>query len=98
MSAADRHRIRAWAAFRCEYCHFYERHLPFASFHLDHIVARQHGGRDEAENAAWSCQECNLLKGTNLSAVDPDNEDAPLAIEALPGMEFLLTSGVHSRV
>jgi 5-methylcytosine-specific restriction endonuclease McrA len=75
MNEADRQRIRAKAAFRCEYCHFHERHLPFASFHLDHVVARQHGGSDEPENAAWSCQECNLLKGTNLSAVDPDTRE-----------------------
>ena len=46
--------------------------MPFSAFHLDHIVARQHGGTDEQKNLAWSCQECNLLKGTDLSAVDPD--------------------------
>lgn len=25
------------------------------------------------ENLAWSCQRCNLRKGTNLSGVDPDS-------------------------
>src|SRR6266705_3269223 len=49
----------------------HERHMPFSRLHLDHIIARQHEGTNEAENLAWSCQECNLLKGTNLSGIDP---------------------------
>jgi len=57
---------------RCEYCHFSEANLPLWPFHLDHIVAKQHGGSDDASNVAWSCHRCNLRKGTNLSAVDPD--------------------------
>ena len=24
-------------------------------------------------NLAWACQRCNLCKGTNLSAIDPDS-------------------------
>lgn len=28
---------------------------------------------DEPGNLAWSCHRCNLLKGTNLAAVDPDS-------------------------
>ena len=72
MNEAGRQRVRRQAGFRCEYCRIHERYLPFSAFHLDHIVARQHGGTDDPENLAWSCQECNLLKGTNLSAIDPD--------------------------
>lgn len=72
MNEASRQEVRRRAGFRCEYCHVDERHLPFSTFHLDHIVARQHGGTDDAGNLAWSCQECNLLKGTNLSGIDPD--------------------------
>ncbi len=41
-------------------------------FHIDHIVARQHGGTDEPENVALACSECNWHKGTNLSGRDPD--------------------------
>ncbi len=74
MNAEARHEVRQRAGFRCEYCHIHERHLPFSAFHLDHIVARQHGGAEDAPNLAWCCQECNLLKGTNLSAVDPDTK------------------------
>lgn len=69
MSAALRQHVRDRAGARCEYCRFHEEHLPLWSFHLEHIVAEQHGGTDESENLAWSCQRCNLHKGTNLSAM-----------------------------
>ena len=72
MSEAARQQVRRQAGFCCEYCRIQESHLTFSAFHLDHVVARQHGGTDAAENLAWSCQECNLLKGTNLTGIDPD--------------------------
>jgi len=75
MTEALRQKIRRQANYRCEYCHTLERHLPFAAFHLDHIVARQHGGADEELNLAWSCHSCNLHKGTNLSSADPDTRE-----------------------
>ena len=72
MNAALRQRIRQQAHFRCEYCQIREEDLPFAPFHLDHVIASQHGGSDLPENLAWSCHECNLFKGPNLSSIDPD--------------------------
>ena len=68
-----RQSVRERAGERCEYCRFREAHLPFWPFQLEHIVARQHGGSDEAANLAWACPRCNAFKGTNLSAVDPDS-------------------------
>jgi 5-methylcytosine-specific restriction endonuclease McrA len=65
--------VRRRANARCEYCHFREEHLPLWPFHLDHVVARQHQGRRGLANLAWACQRCNLLKGTNLSGIDPDS-------------------------
>ena len=72
MNELIRQEVRRQANFRCESCQIRERHLPYFDFHLDHILARQHGGGDDPSNLAWSCQECNLLKGTNLSGFDPD--------------------------
>jgi hypothetical protein len=72
MNEAIRQRIRRQANYQCEYCLTRERHLPFAAFHLDHIIARQHRGTDEDQNLAWSCHECNLHKGSNLTSTDPD--------------------------
>jgi len=47
--------------------------LSGLSFHIEHIVARQHGGSDNAENLTLACPECNFHKDTNLSGVDPDS-------------------------
>ena len=73
MSVALRQPVRDRAGARCEYCRFHEEHVPLWPFHLEHIVAAQHGGAEALENLAWSCQRCNLHKGTNLSGIDPDS-------------------------
>ncbi len=39
---------------------------------MEHIVARKHGGNDEADNLALACDRCNSHKGANLTGVDPD--------------------------
>jgi hypothetical protein len=64
--------VRSRAIDRCEYCRIHQRIYPDFTFHIEHIVARQHGGRDEADNLALACHLCNKKKGPNLSGVDPD--------------------------
>jgi hypothetical protein len=54
----------------CEYCGESER-FSAVGFHIEHIVAIQHGGETVAENLALSCPACNFQKGTNLSSIDP---------------------------
>ena len=74
MDAELRDYVRARAEDRCEYCllpHAAQR-LPF---HVEHIVAKQHGGSDDADNLAWSCDRCNAYKGTNLASIDPETGD-----------------------
>ena len=70
MDARTRQLVRRRAGERCEYCH-----LPdFADewpFHLDHIIARVHGGGDEVSNLCWSCTQCNLHKASNFASLDP---------------------------
>jgi 5-methylcytosine-specific restriction endonuclease McrA len=73
MTPRIRRRVRERADSRCEYCAFHEQDIPLWPFHLDHIIAGQHSGTDDMANLAWACQRCNLFKGTNLSAVDPDS-------------------------
>jgi hypothetical protein len=73
MSPRIREHVRERAGGRCEYCRFHEEDLPLWPFHLDHIVAEQHLGTDDPANLAWACQRCNLCKGTNLTAIDPDS-------------------------
>ena len=79
ISTRLRQAVRPRAGRRCEYCHFHEDHLPLWPFHLEHIVAGQHGGGDTTENLAWSCQRCNLRKGPNLTGIDPDT-DCPVGL------------------
>ena len=71
MDSATRHQVRQRAGERCEYCRLAQEHSALR-FHIEHIVATQHGGSDELENLALACPECNRHKGTNLSGIDPD--------------------------
>ncbi len=48
---------------------------PFYRYHVEHIIAKQHGGPDDTHNLALSCQHCNLLKGPNLTSIDPDTHE-----------------------
>ncbi len=71
MADASRRRlVRQRAGGRCEYCQL-PQHAVDLAFHIEHIVARQHGGADDSENLALSCDRCNLNKGPNLTAIDP---------------------------
>jgi 5-methylcytosine-specific restriction endonuclease McrA len=63
--------VQRRAVYRCEYCG-----VPQAAFrrpfHLEHIIARQHGGGTVPENLALACWQCNLKKGPNLTGIDPE--------------------------
>jgi hypothetical protein len=41
------------------------------TFPIDHIVAKQHGGKTSLNNLAEACLRCNSHKGPNLSGIDP---------------------------
>ena len=38
---------------------------------VDHVVASQHEGGDDASNLALACVHCNLHKGPNIAGRDP---------------------------
>ena len=63
--------VRRRAGDRSEYCLFPQaastlRHV------VDHVIARQHGGRTALENLALCCGRCNLYKGPNVAGLDPE--------------------------
>ena len=44
-------------------------------FHLDHVIARQHGGKTDLSNLALACMHCNRHKGPNIAGTDPVTGD-----------------------
>jgi hypothetical protein len=70
MDAATRRTVRQRAQDRCEYCHLPQSAQPFVTFHVEHIIARQHGGTDDLGNLCLACQRCNAAKGPNISGRD----------------------------
>jgi hypothetical protein len=62
--------VRDRAAGLCEYCQMPE---PYdrPAFEIEHVIARQHGGRTVSGNLALACFTCNKRKGPNLSGIDP---------------------------
>jgi hypothetical protein len=47
------------------------RLYPTVPFPIDHIIARQHGGRTTIGNLALSCLHDNSHKGPNIAGIDP---------------------------
>ena len=54
---------------RCEYCRVPASVYPLP-FHIDHVVARQHGGPTVLDNLALACLHCNRHKGPNIAGRD----------------------------
>jgi hypothetical protein len=69
MDAALRAFVRKRAGRRCEYCRLHEDDADFLTFHVEHIIAKQHGGSDDPDTLCYSCSECNWAKGPNLSGI-----------------------------
>jgi 5-methylcytosine-specific restriction endonuclease McrA len=74
MDSATRELVRGRAGNRCEYC-LLPQDGSSVAHHVEHIVARQHGGTDDAGNLALACHRCNLRKGPNLTGIDPFTEE-----------------------
>lgn len=70
MNRALIEQLRRLANDRCDYCRTPRRFDPLP-FQVDHIIARQHGGRTSLSNLAWSCLRCNKHKGPNIAGLDP---------------------------
>jgi hypothetical protein len=69
MSAAHRAFVRERARRRCEYCRLHEEDDDVLAFHLEHVIAKQHGGLDDPDALCWACAECNWAKGPNLAGM-----------------------------
>lgn len=56
---------------RCAYCQTSEENCGLA-MHLDHIVPEVAGGSTEKENLCLVCFNCNVNKGAQQTARDPE--------------------------
>jgi 5-methylcytosine-specific restriction endonuclease McrA len=63
-------RVRQRAEHRCEYCRM-SQSLQGASFHIEHIHPRIHGGKTIFGNLALACPGCNLHKADCTTSTDP---------------------------
>lgn len=61
--------MRRRARGRCEYCRMPVRLDPFPP-HVDHVIAKKHGGRTELRNLALTCAHCNGHKGSDIAGID----------------------------
>jgi len=76
MDTATRELVWRRAGNRCEYCRIPQEATPFFTFHVEHIIARQHVGEtDDPARLALACNRCNAYKGPNLSSVDPVTQE-----------------------
>ncbi len=66
MDPAVRILVQERAKQRCEYCHLSQDDADFFLFHVEHVIPKQHGGSNDAENLCLACAECNWAKGPNL--------------------------------
>jgi len=57
----------------CEYCLLPQDGFR-STFHLDHVVSQKHGGLTSEDNLCLCCVNCNLSKGTDISAYDAVTE------------------------
>jgi hypothetical protein len=65
--------VRQRAGDVCEYCRLPQASSRYVRFHIEHIIARQHGGPTHAENLALACGYCNHHKGPNIASLDPES-------------------------
>lgn len=71
ISKAQQQRVAERANYRCEYCLLHQEYGA-KKHEADHIVPRKHGGRDDVDNLAWACFQCNRYKGSEVAAYDPE--------------------------
>lgn len=61
--------VRQRASEKCEYYGLAQSSFPLVTFHVEHVIAKQHGGSDDLDNLCLPCHWCNLFKGPNLSTM-----------------------------
>ena len=79
ISAALRREVIERANGCCEYCRTDTRDRAI-DFAIDHVIAEKHGGLTQLDNLCLSCYWCNSYKGSDISSVDWDGDQAVVAL------------------
>jgi len=98
MDAATRNLVRRRAGNRCEYC-LLQQEQSGLSHHIEHIVAKQHGGPDDPVNLTLACNRCNASKGPNLTGIDPETGEVvslSFILGVMSGRTILNSRGLAS--
>jgi hypothetical protein len=53
----------------CFFGRLHEDDADFLAFHVEHIIAKKHGGKDDPNSLCYACSECNWAKGPNLTGL-----------------------------
>lgn len=61
--------VRERARRRCEYCRLHESDAEYLAFHVEHVIAKKHGGTDNPEMLCYACSECNFANGSNIAGI-----------------------------
>jgi len=69
MENALRELVQKRANGYCEYCRVPQRFFA-ETFHIEHIIAKQHAGATHESNLAMACHHCNLCKGPNIAGIE----------------------------
>lgn len=68
--------VRRRACDRCEYCLIPQAATLYFTFHIEHVIAKQHLAQpDDPAGLALACNRCNAYKGPNLTSIDPRTGD-----------------------
>jgi hypothetical protein len=74
ISAALRELVSRRAEYRCGYCRTGQK-LIGMPMTIEHIIPEARGGSTTEENLWLSCVRCNLFKGTQTHARDPETAE-----------------------
>jgi hypothetical protein len=78
LSSELRRKVAQRARYCCSYCQSREA-IVGATFTVDHIIPQALGGNDDIDNLCLACWDCNRIKHTHVTGIDPlSGERVPL--------------------
>jgi 5-methylcytosine-specific restriction endonuclease McrA len=70
ISAKLHEQVAEQSRYRCCYCQSQQRIIGIL-LTVDHIIPESLGGTTALDNLCLACWDCNLIKATRITAIDP---------------------------